>query len=291
MGTPHQAAAKLFDYIEENRQNPITLEQMSEACGLSRFQLIRLCSRICGKTPMEYVRARRLAGSLPQLLRGDRILDVALEWGFDYEQSYIRSFRDTFGTTPAQFRRSQQTLGITEIPRLEGFTVSADGMLGNPRLLARPAYAVTGRLKAYNYACNELDGLPLAEGLEEVRVKEQRFYAGFCRPNRRNRFEHEYLIEEKPSSMQEEGKDDSANREWVEWHWPPGEWVQFKYIGFHPLDRPGIRRLRLMASLVAGMWYAERGLRWEGSFIERVDCSWLGEDYCEVELECPLTVY
>src|SRR5690606_2273793 len=106
----------------------------------------------CGLTPMDYVRARRLAGSIPQLLRGDRIIDIALDWGFEYEQSYIRAFRRAYGITPARFRRQQQPVEIVDVPRLEGFTVSASGMLGRPTVLARPAFALCGTPRYVNYA-------------------------------------------------------------------------------------------------------------------------------------------
>ena len=138
------SALRTIAYIEERCREPVTLEDLTEISGLGRFQLIRLCSRLCGLTPMDYVRARRLAGSIPQLLRGDRIIDIALDWGFEYEQSYIRAFRRAYGITPARFRRQEQPVPIVDVPRLEGFTVSASGMLGRPTVLARPALSLYG---------------------------------------------------------------------------------------------------------------------------------------------------
>lgn len=43
---------------------------------------------------MEYVQSRKLTSSLNELLSTNmRIIDIGLNYGFDYEQSYIRAFR------------------------------------------------------------------------------------------------------------------------------------------------------------------------------------------------------
>ena len=147
MSTPASKLHALFAYIERHAQEPLTLDVLSKASGFSAFQLIRLFERFTGMPPMAYVRARRLAGSLPQLIRGDSVLRIALDWGFEYEQSYIRAFRAAFGTTPARFRRQKEAARITGIPKLGGFTVSASGMVGRPPRLAPPAgtWAGAGR--------------------------------------------------------------------------------------------------------------------------------------------------
>ena len=279
MATPQEIFARTLAYIEDNLDAAVSLEKLTEIGGLSRFALIRLFSRLCGLTPMEYVRARRLAGSIPQLMRGDRIIDIALEAGFEHEQSYIRAFRETYHMTPARFRRQEKPVPIVDVPRLDGFTVSHSGMLGKPALLARPAFHLRGTLRRYNYADNLLDGTPLVEGVAAVTKGS---YTAACRTSPKNRFTHLYLVE---------GEAMADEPETVTWSWPAGQWAKFHYIGLHPLNREGARRMRLMASLVAGTWFSERNARWDGQFIEHVEKSWLGEEYCEVEIFCPLDVY
>ena len=276
--TPQEIFARTMAYIEENHDAALSLDELTQVSGLNRFALIRLFSRLCGMTPMEYARLRRLAGSIPQLMRGDRIIDIALNAGFEHEQSYIRAFRDAYRMTPARFRRQDKPVPIVEVPQLTGFTVSSSGMLGKPILLARPAFSISGTVRHYNYADNLLDGTPLIEGIASL---SNGSYTAACRISPKNQFTHLYLIEE----------DVSGKRDSVTWSWPAGQWAQFQYIGLHPLDREGARRMRLMASLVVGTWFSERSKRWDGQFIEHVEKSWLGEQYCEVELICPLDMY
>ncbi len=279
MATPQEIFARTLAYIEENRNAALSLEALTEVSGLNRFALIRLFSRLCGLTPMEYVRARRLFHSIARLMRGDRIIDIALDTGFEHEQSYIRAFRETYHMTPARFRRQDKPVPIVDVPQLTGFTVSHSGMLGKPVLLARPAFCMRGGLRHYNYADNLLDGTPLTEGIAALTEES---YTAACRTSPRNQFTHLYLIA---------GEGTGAGPDSAAWHWPAGQWAKFHYIGLHPLDAEGARRMRLMASLVAGTWFSQRNTRWDGQFIEHVEKSWLGKQYCEVEFFCPVDVY
>jgi AraC family transcriptional regulator len=279
MATPQESFSRTLQFIEENRDKAVSLDEIAASGGLNRFQLIRLYARLCGMTPMDYARGRRLAGSIPDLIRGRRILDIALDFGFEHEQSYIRAFRDAYRITPARFRRQAMPIPLTDVPHLEEFTISASGMLGKPRLMARPAFEMSGLLRYYNYADNLLDGLPLYEGLLE---NPQESYTAACRTSSANRFTHEYLIKSQA---------DAPGAAFTKWRWPAGQWVRFQYIGLHPLNRDGTRRMRLLTSLVAGGWFSQRAGRWDGQFIEHVEPNWLGENYCEVELYCPVDVF
>lgn len=52
---------------------------------------------------MEYVRKRRLSLSTIDLLEGQKIIDVALKWGFETPSSFARAFRKEFGCSPSQY--------------------------------------------------------------------------------------------------------------------------------------------------------------------------------------------
>jgi len=269
--TPANAFSRMIDYVERNRSQPVALEDIADAGGLSPFQAIRLFSRLTGQTPVEYARARRLAGSLEQLLRGERVIDVALDWGFEHEQSYIRAFKSAWGVTQARFRKSGAAVPVVEPPRITGFTVSASGMLGRPKRLVSPPVRLSGEVRRYNYAENLLEGTPLREGTAALSGDE---YVATCRVSPENRFTHEYLI----------AGDHGADS----WEWPAGEWVEFDYVGLHPLDGEGCHRVRILASLVIDSWFSERHRRWDGRFIERTRREWVGENACELSIRCPL---
>jgi len=60
-----------------------------------------------------YIRSRKLAASLNDILETDsNIINIAIDYGFEYEQSYIRSFQREFGITPGNLRKTGQILKI-----------------------------------------------------------------------------------------------------------------------------------------------------------------------------------
>ena len=268
MTSPKHVLEALFEYVEAHITGPITLDQLESVCGLSRFALTRMLSRVAGVTPMDYVRGRRLARSLPRLIAGDNVLDVALTCGFEYEQSYIRAFKAAFGITPARFRKTGGEAPIQDIPKLSGFTVSASGMIGRPQLIIRPAFALRGYVSEYNYADNLLRGTPLADGVAACEGGE--YLAAY---RSRQTFVHQYLTQNELGDQV--------------WEYPAGRWARFRYVGLHPLDAEGARRIRLMTVLVAGSWQSELPHRPPGA-IERVDARVLSERYCEAEILFPL---
>lgn len=92
-------------FIETRLDRPLTLEQIAQACGVSRFHLLNAFSSATGRPVMAYVRARRLSDAARALAAGaPDILSVALECGYSSHEAFTRAFREAFGRTPEQIR-------------------------------------------------------------------------------------------------------------------------------------------------------------------------------------------
>ena len=101
------------DYIEKNLYNKISLDDISLYTGISKYYLHRIFKSLTGKSIIEYVQGRKLTCSLNELINTNmRIIDIALDYGFDYEQSYIRAFKKCFGYTPLKVRSDQTPLSL-----------------------------------------------------------------------------------------------------------------------------------------------------------------------------------
>ena len=100
-------------YIEDNLYNKISLADISLHTGISKYYLHRIFKSLTGESIMEYVQGRKLTSSLNELINTTmRIIDIALEYGFDYEQSYIRAFKKCFGHTPLKIRSNKISLSL-----------------------------------------------------------------------------------------------------------------------------------------------------------------------------------
>lgn len=101
------------NYIEENLYNKISLDDISMHTGLSKYYLHRIFKSLTGQSIIEYVQGRKLTSSITELINSNmRIIDIALDYGFDYEQSYIRAFKKVFGYTPLKVRSDKTSLSL-----------------------------------------------------------------------------------------------------------------------------------------------------------------------------------
>jgi AraC-like DNA-binding protein len=106
-------------YIADNLGEPITLEDMSRAAGMSRFHLHRVFEENVGATLGRYLNGSRLKTAL--LLLSDRetrtmsVLEIALQVGFEDASAFSRSFHRRYRITPSSFRQGNQP---SEFPRL-----------------------------------------------------------------------------------------------------------------------------------------------------------------------------
>jgi len=115
------AIGKALWYIESHFEESITLDDVAEVSGLSRFHLSRTFAAIIGQPVLAYVRGRRLTEAARSLAEGaPDILQVALSAGYNSHEAFTRAFRDQFGLTPedARARRSLATLKLVEPIRM-----------------------------------------------------------------------------------------------------------------------------------------------------------------------------
>lgn len=104
-----------IDYIEQKINDKISLDDISLHAGVSKYYLHRIFKSLTGDSLMEYVQSRKLSSSISELINTNmRIIDIALEYGFDHEQSYIRAFRKKFGYTPLKARSGEISIEIKE---------------------------------------------------------------------------------------------------------------------------------------------------------------------------------
>lgn len=93
----------MLAYIREHLDENLTPEQLCRRFGCSRTGLYRLFQPLGGVSA--YVREQRLRRCYRDLRRaavtGERVVDVALRWGFDSQSHFCRLFRRAFDVTPS----------------------------------------------------------------------------------------------------------------------------------------------------------------------------------------------
>ncbi len=95
----------IMNYIDENYQEDLTIEMLSEVFGLSEGHLSKLFKDNLGMTIKSYISQIRAKEVKQALLDSDLpLIDIAIMCGFPSVKSMNKVFKDLYHTTPSQFR-------------------------------------------------------------------------------------------------------------------------------------------------------------------------------------------
>lgn len=106
----HRKIARAVDYIRDldPSVNPTTvsLDQLADVAGLSKYHFLRQFSQVVGMTPGAYLRTLRLCHAARKLRTTSLpILDIALSVGFADHPSFSRAFARHMGMTPSEYQK------------------------------------------------------------------------------------------------------------------------------------------------------------------------------------------
>jgi len=97
--------------MENNLEGTVEFEEAARLANCSLFHFCRMFEVVFGSGPAEYVRRRRLSKAALDLAAGkDKVIDVALRYGWESPESFAKAFRRCFGITPSEARRDNTEL-------------------------------------------------------------------------------------------------------------------------------------------------------------------------------------
>jgi AraC-like DNA-binding protein/mannose-6-phosphate isomerase-like protein (cupin superfamily) len=99
--------APVFTYIDEYYQDKLTVQQLADLAGLSRFHFSRLFKQVTDKSLIEFINLVRINKS-ENMLRNTRmnISEIALAAGFSDIYYFSRTFKQLKKISPSEWRRS-----------------------------------------------------------------------------------------------------------------------------------------------------------------------------------------
>ncbi|WP_292985315.1 MDR efflux pump AcrAB transcriptional activator RobA [Pantoea sp.] len=138
----------LLVWLESHLDQPLSLDNVAQKAGYSKWHLQRMFKDVTGHAIGAYIRARRLSKAAVALRLTSRpILDIALQYRFDSQQTFTRAFKKQFAQTPAWYRRSSEwnSFGIRPPIRLD------DETQPEPAFVTLPETVLVGQTQ--NYTC------------------------------------------------------------------------------------------------------------------------------------------
>lgn len=98
--------SKAIHYIENNLTNEISIEDVSNKAFSSNSNFQRIFHLVTGMTIGDYIRNRRLSLAGQELLHGkSKIIDVAMRYQYDTQESFSKAFIRFHGISPSSVRK------------------------------------------------------------------------------------------------------------------------------------------------------------------------------------------
>lgn len=118
------------DFIESNILAEIRLDDIASHVNISKFHLLRVWKGATNTGIMEYVRRRRIALSLGDLLNTRQSIEfISSKYSFGCERTYNRAFRDEYATTPTKWRKNPSPLNILDRFNADFISCAGDGLV------------------------------------------------------------------------------------------------------------------------------------------------------------------
>ena len=136
-----QVITALLAWIEQNLDQPLTLDDIAAKSGYSKWHLQRLFKELTGEILGTYARRRRLTAAARELrLTSHGVAFIADKYQFDSQQTFTRCFKKQFGMPPAGYRRSADWSGQGMQPPLR----LMDAPLPQAEIITLPAMQLIG---------------------------------------------------------------------------------------------------------------------------------------------------
>lgn len=135
---------KTIDYIDDNIMSKITVDELAKIAGFSTYHYYRVFHSFVGVPVMEYVTRRKLQFALYELGNGEKIFDIALNYGFETHAGFTKAFKKCFGYPP-NFYRLHAPSGFPQKVDLKKLKENkTGGIIMQPKIVNRDAFKIVG---------------------------------------------------------------------------------------------------------------------------------------------------
>lgn len=239
---------------------------------------------------MEYVQSRKLSSSIFDLKDSNkRIIDIAMDYGFDYEQSYIRAFRKKFEFTPLKVRSEPMSLVIQEKLNIDDIMSVNNSVIYKPSFIFKQKFSLVG--VKHKIMSKSGDKVANSYGRNFFYNQKQRIvnpidpqeYFGYTDWSENDNGCIYYM----PSLQVHDLTHIPEGMEGISI--PAHKYVVFRFVGFfRPDDINGRQVGRLLVHMYS-KWIFKSGYRFADTFrFEYIDTKLSKDNYCELDIYQPI---
>lgn len=143
---------RAVDYVEQHITEDIDYGMAAKEACSSEFHFQRVFGVLCGFTLGDYVRMRRLSLAAEELIHtNQKVIDIALKYGYETPESFTRAFVRFHGITPTEARHGKN---IKSFFRLSVKLILTGGSTMDYRIEKMDAFQVICKRKTVEKAAS-----------------------------------------------------------------------------------------------------------------------------------------
>ena len=138
-----------INYIEEHLIEEIDYEIVAKEAACSSFYFQRIFSILCGMTLGDYIRNRRLTLAGNELSAADdKVIDIALKYGYESPESFTRAFSRFHGVTPSEAKKDGSKL--KSFSRLSVKITLSGGNIMDYKIIEKKAFDIIEKVVTHS---------------------------------------------------------------------------------------------------------------------------------------------
>ena len=128
-----QQMLRVLVHIQQHLDEALELETLARLASLSPSHFHHVFSGMLGESLAAHIRRLRLERAASRLkLTRHSIIDIALEAGYEAHEAFTRAFRNSFGSSPTEYRTVKRRLVQIDVP--SGVHFGGNGALSRFRV-------------------------------------------------------------------------------------------------------------------------------------------------------------
>ncbi|WP_342321718.1 helix-turn-helix domain-containing protein [Kosakonia sp. BYX6] len=109
MGMQQAVILEIQQWIDDNIDRPLKIEEVAMRAGYSKWHLQRLFQQVLQIPLGIYIREKRLESAAQELLEsGQTVMTISTKYGYDSQQTFTRTFTRKYRMPPGVWRRHIQ---------------------------------------------------------------------------------------------------------------------------------------------------------------------------------------
>ena len=137
------------NYVEEHLTEDIDYDEVAKEAACSNFYFQRIFGILCGISLGDYIRNRRLTLAGNELCASnDKVIDVAMKYGYDSPESFTRAFSKFHGITPSEAKKNGSKL--KSFSRISVKITLSGGSVMNYKIIEKESFDIIEKVESHS---------------------------------------------------------------------------------------------------------------------------------------------